>query len=430
MFFSTAGRHGVTASLPPDAVPADNRRSCIVHVVADYQVLAIDGDPQGNNFAYLQSVFQPGERVQTGIRPVRQPETYLRDIDPSRLAAYPVVYLLDVPRLSEPSQRQLETFVREGGGLCVFLGPQADWDFYRDWARPTDGSAFFPVEPQRVVTLPRQSRQGIRVVAENHPVFRVLRGEGQIFASALSLGTVVRVPPEWEPPVDAGTRVLAVDADGSPLVVERTVGDGRLLVFLTTLAPDWNNWARQPTFPVMLLECQAFLDRDPPAQQSAQPGSHWTLPLATEAFLPSVQVVLPTAEGKSARVVRTAMPTPADPGRRTWNFPAPGRSDTDEAGIYTAWAQSVDGQWSAFRRAYTVEPLEGRTALTPPPALAEALSATGADIYDFDAPEVGGRDDGGLGWSRWLMGVLVVLLMGEQLLAYSASYHPRVGSTP
>ncbi len=287
VYFPTAGQHVVAAELPPDAVAADNRRWCVVDFPDGVPVLLVDGDPQQRNALFVTSVFQPGQRVQTGIRPELQTEAFLRDAKPAALSAYHVIYLLDVPRLDPLAARNAGELCAAGGGVAIFLGPNSQLNFYRNWAQTTAENAaadpatarcqaanpavatddgFFPLPVDRTNVLAPLGDGTPDLIPTDHPVFRVLMGEGKVFASAIRFDSYVQPPDGWKPAADSTVQILASLRNGSPLAVERTYGDGRVIAFLSTLAPIWNTWATQPTFPVMLLETQNYLDsrRSPP----------------------------------------------------------------------------------------------------------------------------------------------------------------------
>ena len=93
----------------------------------------------------------------------------------------------------------LEKFVRDGGGLGIFLGPQCqvNWynqDFYRG------GAVAFPV-PLAGATqlLVDRLDKAPDLEATNHPIFRVFMGEPARFLSAVTVERFFAVPPDWKP---------------------------------------------------------------------------------------------------------------------------------------------------------------------------------------------------------------------------------------
>jgi hypothetical protein len=68
----------------------------------------------------------------TGLQIDIHSESFLRDETDEVLAQYSAIYMLDLPRLDEPSIGKLERFARSGGGVCFFVGDNADKNFYNE----------------------------------------------------------------------------------------------------------------------------------------------------------------------------------------------------------------------------------------------------------------------------------------------------------
>ena len=60
----------------------------------------------------------------------------------------------------------------------------------------------------------------------------------------------------------------------------------------------------------------------------------------------------------------------------------------------------------------------------------EQLDELDIVLHSADELEYESSQQDGFNWSQLLIGLLVALLLGEQLLAYSASYHPRDQKRP
>lgn len=136
----------VTAALAnarADALPADNVRHAVIEVRDKLAVLVIEGRPElrddrkGDGF-YLRRLFQDAFG---GIEWVSGTPDMLEKQD---LRQYSSIYLVNVPQLSETQVKRLEGYIREGGGVGVFLGKDVrsqnyNTEMYRD------GAGFFPV---------------------------------------------------------------------------------------------------------------------------------------------------------------------------------------------------------------------------------------------------------------------------------------------
>ena len=136
--------------------------------------------------------------MQTGIQPTVQSAAFLRDARPEALAAFRAIYLLDVPRLDALARQNVEDYVAAGGGVCVFLGPNSDLNEYRLWS--DEGAGFFPVPTEQFALLTPTDEGDPDLMVSDHPIFRVLLNEGQVFAGAIRFQQYV------PPPRDCGAR--------------------------------------------------------------------------------------------------------------------------------------------------------------------------------------------------------------------------------
>ena len=161
-----------------------------------------------------------------------------------------------------------------------------------------------------------------------HFIFRVFAASRNTFLHTVSVGRYFAVPEGWRPPVDSTVRVAARLRNGAPLVVERNFGKGRVLAFLTTAAPTWNNWARNPSFVVAIQDLEAYLSGRPADVESRLVGSPLELRLDPAVYQPQVRFTSPQA-GAGALNVASATPT-AD------GTLAASLADTDLSGFYEA----------------------------------------------------------------------------------------------
>jgi hypothetical protein len=216
-----------------------------------------------------------------------------------------------------------------------------------------------------------------------------------------------------------------------PLVVERRVGEGRVVAFMTTLSPEWNNWARQPSFIVVALELQAYLD----SAQSLEPvrlaGSPLALQLGRAEYRPEVRFVTPAATVGQSRIVQRTAPAAGQQDPPLIRISLGGDADpygshgeTDRSGVYEAWPARLDAQPEVRRWSLNVDTRESDLALPSSEELAEALQGLKLEIHQPDEIAYVTAGPAGFPWSQMLLAVLVGLLLGEQLLAYAASYHP------
>ena len=112
----------VIATPENGGIAGDNVRHAVVEVRDRLRVLVVEGRAQmkaektGDGF-YLRKLFQDAFGGITWVDGVP------RDLEIQDLRQYSAVYLLNVPSVSVAARKNMEVYVREGGGLGVFLGP-------------------------------------------------------------------------------------------------------------------------------------------------------------------------------------------------------------------------------------------------------------------------------------------------------------------
>ena len=413
--FTRAGSHAVDARLPGDAVAADNLRTAAIDVAERIDVLVIDGasapaDRAGDAF-YVAAALAPGSGAPTGLRPRVEPPRALAMLD---LAAFDVVWLLDVERLDATEIAALEAYARAGGGVVFFLGPRSDAETVnRTLHRGGDG--LFPVPLAGPVDLLPDTavNPAPDLVVEQHPVVAVLAGQRNPLLDAVRVGRFMAVARGHD--ADAGVRRLLSLRTGMPLVVERPYGAGMVVAALTTAAPTWNNWARgNPSWVVVLLELEGHVARGRHRGAGAIVGDPLVVELDRNADEPEVDFVVPpagtivrqtaaaTADGFAARLPATATP-----------------------GGYSARWRRLDGTELERTLAVNVDPEEGRLERIGRPRLDAALAGIPFRYDAADALQPATVSTAGEPLVKPLLYGLLVALVAEQLLSYAASYHPR-----
>lgn len=452
-FFAVAGQQVVTAELPVDAVAADNSRRCVLDLPAGNPILVIDGDQAQLNQRYLSAVFQPSDRVQTGVRPEVHPPAFLRDVSPEDLNSYFAIYLLDVPLLDERSLGNIERYLRAGGGVVCFLGPNADLPFYRSWC--ASGAGIFPLVAERQESLGPTLQPTPDIQVEDIPLARYLLGDQNPFLDKVRVRDYIRttLPNAGSNEEASQTKVLARLRSGKPWLVERVVGEGRLLVATTTLGPTWNSLYAQPTFVTFLLNLQSHLASRRTSEPSFIVGGEVvtssdenTIAADAEASV----ILVDLQDSSSQRGEESASAGSVEVRRtQTYNVPSNSTADevdgaagnkrtfrlsdiretggvrlTDRPAVLEIWIRQRNGTPRIDRIPLNVLPSEGALRLAEPANLTEKLATTGAQwISPSDITMSFASSEGGQSGRSWLL-IIAGLLAIEQVLAYINSYHP------
>ncbi len=417
--FAAPGQHEITVRLDTDAVDVDNARFAVVDLPAELPVLVVDGDPQSRDAMYFSAALRPQGPVGSGIRPRAERPRFLAD---NPLDAYTAIYLMNVERLPRGAIEALEGYLAQGGGVGVFLGPRCSVPFYND-ALYRAGKGFFPLplRGQEALLVDRLEKSP-DVKVTSHPIFRVLAGQRNSFLSSVTIQRYFSVVDPWPAEVDATVRAVARLRNGAPLVLEREFGHGRVVVFLTTAGPLWNNWARSnPSYVVAMLELQAYLSARRSVAEARLVGSPLEIALDPADYTRQVRVVPPEEASRSTADDATEIEAALGAHDQLRAVFSPTRA----GGIYRAELTCNDGGRSTRRFAFNVDPAEGDLRMLDGPQLAARLEGIPfryerAEAFRWDAKEIAGGDLSGP-----LLALIVLLLLFEQWLAYTAGYHRR-----
>jgi hypothetical protein len=420
--FAGTGAHWLSAALGADAVAVDNRRWFATELPAARPVLIVDGSRDGLGGHQLSLALAPGGNTRTGWQPHVEPARFL--VDPEKMKHQAAVCLLDVPRLAEDELAALEAYVKSGGGLAVFVGSDIDRGFYNDRLYH-NGEGLFPL-PLRLPTqlLDRTGESMPDVEVTDDPLFRVLSGRRNSLLPLLLVDYYYAVADDWTPPADGSTRIIARLRNQAPLVVEKTFGKGRVVAQLTKLSSGntplgrWTNWSLIPAFPVLANELVNSLAASGDSDELFRVGDDLVVTASETEYESTIRIVLP-GEG----VTRSQWDLDATPaaGELVAKLPA-----IESSGVYHA--ELALRQGGAERRDYAFNVAaegEGDLELVGREELVRQLAGVNFQLHDAADMSVDDEHLAGFQMGDTLLGALVVLLLGEQLLAYSASYHIR-----
>lgn len=158
----------ISASLEGETggIAADNVRYTVVEVRDRVPMLLIDNNPtsRGTKEAesfFLQKLFtEPIKGFDVQIKNVA-------DLENLNLQTYASVILCDVPRLSDLARKNLEDYVKAGGGVGFFMGPSIKSDVIAEYNDKLyrKGEGLFPVPLDKAigVDVPEDQRRMERI---------------------------------------------------------------------------------------------------------------------------------------------------------------------------------------------------------------------------------------------------------------------------
>ncbi len=442
ILFPKSGSHVVEAQLPPDSLMADNKARCVLDLQDGLRVLLIDGDSTGKHALYFESALNPGGNAKTGLLVSREGPEFLRDSDIAAIENYACIVMQAVPSLDPRALANLHKYVSKGGGLAIFFGEQmsmADYLRYNTlWTKPIAGADnTTPLVPftikgaSELPQIPGDSKPDL--IADNHPVFEAF------FGLSNSPFQFVRVAKflELDNPSDAiasNWKSVATLRNGKPLIIDHSLGEGRVLFGLTAFDRQWTNWPQDPTFVVAALKMVGYLSsfRAPETARAAGTPMRWDF--SSQEMLPEIQVLCPPPNGTGAKAMLSVNAIPAGESAFQASLSAFSNQSSEEStraiissGNFEWWGTSIQGDRVVKNIARNTPPSEGETEKISSIDLNRTLSGVKFAYKSADSLGSNTALAGFANRNMLLMALLLGVLLFEQWLAWSASYHVKSG---
>ncbi len=378
--FDDKGLHRGVVQIEGDRMAADDRRWFTADVRRAINVLIINGDNRPGS--YRDETFYLSRALETPV-----PGDYplaVQMVDPETAKVTPfedqsVIFLAGVNEPSPALGDRLVAWVEAGGGLFVSPG-----------TGPLSWRHLQTVLPGRIrATRKHPASGGYRPGAMDlaHPVFAGFEG-GLTGLENLTAATHLLLEPD--PSLDRA--VLAQFEDSAPLLVERKVASGRVMLLTTTVDRDWTTLPIQPGFLPLMQRSVRYLAA---SLDDRQPRS-----------VPVGQAVpLEVVEGMRQLIVRT-------PGGRNVAFSANRLADQTRL-----WFKDTSAP--GIYRVYSRMPGYGGLVEQTAAAFTVNVSPEESDLTRTWSPSDGGDDSDGLYeavkghlpiWSYLLLAGILLLL--------------------
>jgi hypothetical protein len=393
----------------PDAVGTDNVRFAVARVHDRVRVLLVDGDPavgvgvaagaedfrSETHYVATALVPNPEKPEQATIAVTRTP---YQELPTRNLADHDIVMLANVPDVHTTQARALFSFVERGGGLLVFLGDKVNPRLMNEKLRLGQRS-LLGMEVKAAVKAHAETGWPVEVTEAGHPIARAL---SQLPSRLLDEVRVHEVN-EVSPGEDARVILRAAGSE-LPLLVERRLGRGNVLVFTSSADRGWNNLPMNPAYLMLLQEAVGHLTRRSHERQFTVGEA---LAIAVPQAGESQQAVLADPAGQTVPIQVTetdgARTAECGPAEMTGFY----ELTQGERAEPLAVAVNVDAFESDVR---SLAPEQLRSALAQTPA---RLPAPGADLATV-------IKEGRRGFELWriLMIAGLVILAVESFLAW------------
>ncbi len=245
-----------TATVEDPLLDADDTFAFHLPRVGASRVLVVDGDPgptpTASEVYFLERALAPwgaAGAARGGVLPEITSPAGLDKLDPD---VHRVIFLANVSDPA-PLATRVTDFVRRGGGLVLSLGDNVTAD---RWNGPLAGILPSPLRRPRALAALGEPGEATELPDTALELFRPFaRGGRAAFARARWQQLFTLAPYE-----DSDTvRTLLRTQSGVPLLVERTVGQGRVLLLTGTIDLGWGSFPLQAAYMPFVQRVVSYL---------------------------------------------------------------------------------------------------------------------------------------------------------------------------
>lgn len=239
-----AGTHRIEVKLEPqDALPQDDQFYAVVEH-ADPRVLLVSRTRNADDAMYAGAAIASLSAPRLAVE-----QRAAQEIEGRGLQGYSAIVITDVAALSSATADRIADYAKAGGALLVTLRPGA---------ADQQGGLLNGLRVREVDNRPTR----VGHIEASHPVLRDAAGWQDIrFFRHLQVESA------------HDDRTLIALQDGAPLLIERSIGAGRMLVLTSPLDRDWNDLATHPLFVSFIAAAARYLTGADASAASARVGS-------------------------------------------------------------------------------------------------------------------------------------------------------------
>jgi uncharacterized membrane protein len=289
-----------------DQLLEDSSRLYAARVMDGIPVLLVDGDPSSvaerSETHYLRSLAVLGTGLKMDVATVSELETV-------SLSDYSAIYLCNVDEASPDRLKSIMQWVEDGGALVLMPGNRVRAGTFND-SFYQDGNGLSPLKLNAMMGDPTMSKWvNFEIDPQIHPALKVIVDSD---ASSLSkvdifswwtseiaeeqIGKTVQVP------------MRLSDRDNSPAMVEKSLGDGRVVIFTLPGDGDWTMWPSSPTFVPVMIDLIDYLVGNTASATGITLGESISYPIDLSAYQNRVALRDPKNE-KTETVAKPIDPT-------------------------------------------------------------------------------------------------------------------------
>ncbi|HEY0963799.1 MAG TPA: BatA and WFA domain-containing protein [Pseudomonadales bacterium] len=220
---------------PADALPQDDMRYTVFDNSPPAPVLLLTADTSSLGVTYMRAA------LETAPRGYSVEVTDIADFDPRVMQRYPWLIIEDVGTLNSTLEAALLDYINGGGSVLAASGPRSGQLTAMPLMKTNISSA---------VADPRAAPPQIVRIDTTHPVLNNSAGWANVNARTLRVQTT------------ADDQILVAQAPNTPVLIERAIGAGRLLLLTTSIDNSASDLPVKPVFVSFVAKAAQYLSNE------------------------------------------------------------------------------------------------------------------------------------------------------------------------
>ncbi len=220
---------------PEDALPQDDTRYTVFDNSPPAPVLLLTDDPESLGVTYLRAA------LETAPRGYQVEVTNITDFDARVMQRYPWLIIEDIGIVDATLEAAMRDYIKGGGSVLAASGPRAG----ALSTMPLLGTSFSSAVADTRATPPQISR-----IDTTHPVLADSSGWANVNARTLRLETT------------AEDQILIAQLPNTPVLIERQIGAGRLMLLTTSVDNSASDLPVKPVFVSFIAKAAQYLSNE------------------------------------------------------------------------------------------------------------------------------------------------------------------------
>lgn len=260
------GDHKVEIKIRHDKLTQDNSGFFVLKVLDKLKILAVlDTAParfEFNDLTPIEVALNPFK-----LRSRDEKALYnfhfigISDLMSVELKNYDLVLMANIPSIVGFEAKALEDYVKQGGGVLMFLGDKVKTDTYNDnlfkegkglWSMKLSEKPLAQTE-ERVLEIVGESKE--------HPIWQYILSDGRNYLNPILIYKTFGF--EGKPVAKRNTIVLATakaeKSEALPMLVDFEFGKGHFIVFGSNTIGPWGRFAIHPSFVAFVNQSIKYL---------------------------------------------------------------------------------------------------------------------------------------------------------------------------